>query len=62
MNIFKLAEALGVDTTCKYEEIQYLREYYGVGIQTARETIIESKVYEEIKLLVKCIKDINNDR
>lgn len=62
MDIIKLAEALGVNTTCKKEEVQHIREYYGVGIQTAREIIIEPKVYEEIKLLVKCIKDINNDR
>lgn len=57
MDIIKLAEALGIDTTCNKEEIQYLREYHGVGIRTAREIIIEPKVYEEIKLLVKYIKN-----
>ena len=56
MDIIKLAEALGVNTTCSKEEIQYIREYYGVGIQTAREIIIEPKIYKEIELLVKCIK------
>ena len=56
MDIIKLAEALGVNTACSKEEIQHIREYYGVGIQTAIEIIIEPKVYEEIKLLVKCIK------
>ena len=56
MNIFKLAEALGVDTTCKYEEIQYLRENLSCGIDQAREIIIEPRVLEAIKSLVKCIK------
>ena len=59
MNIFKLAEALGVDTTCKREEVQYLREKLGCGIEQAREIIIEPRVLEEIKLLVKCIKKNN---
>lgn len=57
MDIIKLAEALGVNTTCSKEEIQHIREYYGIGIQTAREIIIEPKIYKEIELLVKCIKD-----
>ena len=56
MNIFKLAEALGVDTTCKYEEIQCLRENLSCGIDQAREIIIEPRVLEAIKSLVKCIK------
>lgn len=57
MDIIKLAEALGIDTACNKEEIQYLREYHGVGTRTAIEIIIEPKIYEEIKLLVKYIKN-----
>lgn len=57
MDILQLAEALGIDTACDKEEVQYLREYHGVGIRTAMEIIIRPKVYEEIKLLVKYIKE-----
>lgn len=60
MDIFKLAEALNVDTTCKREEIQHLREIYGVGIDTAREIIIEPRVLNQIKMLVKII--LNEDK
>lgn len=59
MDIFKLAEALGVDTTCKKEEIQKLRIELGVGMDTAREILIEPKIYEQIKLLVRIITDKN---
>lgn len=59
MNIIKLAEALGVDTTCKKEEIQKLRIELGVGMDTAREMIIEPRIYEQIKLLVRIITDKN---
>lgn len=55
MDIIKLAEALGINTACSKEEVQHIREYYGVGIQTAKEIIIEPKIYEKIKLLVKHI-------
>ena len=57
MNTFKLAEALGVDTTCKKEEIQKLRIELGVGMDTAREIIIEPRILERIKTLVKIITD-----
>ena len=50
MNIFKLAEALGIDTTCKKEEIQKLCLDLGVGMDTAREIIIEPRILERIKL------------
>ena len=59
MDIFKLAEALGVDTTCKKEEIQKLRIELGVGMDTAREIIIEPRIYKQIKLLVRIITDKN---
>ena len=52
MNIFKLAEALRVDTTCKKEEILRIRNELGVGIETAREIIIEPRVLNQIKNLV----------
>ena len=57
MNIIKLAEALGVDTTCKKSEIDKLRIEYGVGMDTAREMIIEPKIYKRIKELVKDIEE-----
>ena len=59
MNIFKLAEALGVDTTCKKEEIQKIRIELGVGMDTAREIIIEPRIYQRIKSLVKLITEVN---
>lgn len=58
MNIFKLAEALGVDTTCKKEEIQKLRIELGVGMNTAREIIIEPRILERIKTLVRIIEEV----
>lgn len=59
MNIFRLAEALGVDTSCKKEEIQKLRIELGVGMDTAREMIIEPRIYQRIKSLVKLITEVN---
>lgn len=58
MNIIKRAEALGVDTTCEKQELDKLRIEYGVGINTAREMIIEPKIYERIKELVKYIQEV----
>lgn len=58
MNTIKLAEALGVDTTCKKQEIDKLRIEYGVGMDTAREMIIEPKIYKRIKELVKYIQEV----
>ena len=58
MNIIKLAEALGVDATCKKQEINKLRIKYGVGMDTAREMIIEPKIYKRIKELIKYIQEI----
>ena len=58
MNTFKLAEALGVDTTCKKEEIQKLRIELGVGMDTAREIIIEPRILERIKTLVRIIEEV----
>ena len=57
MNTIKLAEALGIDTTCKKQEIDKLRIEYGVGMDTAREMIIEPKIYQKIKNLVKLIEE-----
>lgn len=58
MNTIKLVEALGIDITCKKQEIDKLRIEYGVGMDTAREMIIEPKIYERIKELVKYIQEI----
>lgn len=57
MNIIKLAEALGIDTTCEKQELDKLRIEYGVGMDTAKEMIIEPKIYERIKELVQCIQE-----
>ena len=57
MNMFKLAEALGVDTTCKKEEIQKLRIELGVGMDTAREIIIEPRIYKRIEDLVSILEE-----
>lgn len=59
MNTFKLAEALGVDTTCKKEEIQKLRIELGVGMDTAMEIIIEPRILERIKALVRTIEEVS---
>ena len=59
MNTIKLAEALGVDTTCKKQEIDKIRIELGVGMDTAREIIIEPRIYKQIKLLVRIITDKN---
>lgn len=62
MNIIKLAEALGVDTACKKEEVQKLRIELGDNMYTARNIIIESRIYKQIKLLVSKIEGVSNDR
>lgn len=59
MNMIKLAEALGIDTNCEKQELDKLRIEYGVGIDTAREMIIEPKIYEQIKELVKTVQELN---
>ena len=56
MNIEKLAQVLNVDTTCTKVEIDFVRENYGVGIETAREIIIEPRVLKRISQLVKKIE------
>lgn len=61
MNIIKLAEALGVDTGCKKEEVQKLRIELDINMNTARNIIIESRIYEQIKLLVSKIEGVSND-
>ena len=55
MNTIKLAEALGIDTTCSKQEIDKIRIEYGVGIDTAREMIIEPRIYQRISELVRYI-------
>lgn len=62
MNIIKLAEVLGIDTTCEKQELDKLRIEYGVGIDTARAMIVEPKIYEQIKELVKSIQENNLKR
>ena len=59
MNTFKLAEALGVDITGKKEEVQKLRKELGVSTDTAIEIIIEPKILERIKALVKTIEEVS---
>lgn len=61
MNIIKLAEALGIDTACEKQEIDRLRIECSVGVDTAREMIIEPKIYEQIKELVKYIQEVANE-
>lgn len=56
MSIIKLAEALGIDTACKKEEVQKLRIELGVNMDTARNMVIESRIYEQIKLLVSKVE------
>jgi hypothetical protein len=56
MDIEKLAKALNVDTACNKVEIDFVRENYGVGIETAREIIIEPRVLKRISQLVKKIE------
>lgn len=53
MNIIKFAEALGIDTTCEKQELDKVRIEYGIGMDTARQMIVEPKIYERIKELVK---------
>ena len=57
MNTFKLAEALGVDTTGKKEEVEKLRKELGISIAAAEEIIIEPKILERIKALVRTIEE-----
>ena len=57
MDVIKLAEALGCDTTCNKAEITYIRENYGVGMDTAREILIEPRIYKRIKELVSLINE-----
>lgn len=58
MNIIKFAEALGIDTTCEKQELDKLRIEYCIGIDTARAMVIEPKIYERIKELVKFIQEV----
>lgn len=58
MNTIKLAEALGIDTSCTKVEIDFIRKNYSVGIETAREIIIEPRIYKRIKELVKYIQEV----
>lgn len=56
MNIEKLAKALGVDITCTKVEIDFIRENYGVGIETAKEILIEPRILKRITQLVEKIE------
>lgn len=50
MDIIKLAKALDVDTEIPKEHIKMLREQ-GMGIETAKDVILEERILERIEKL-----------